>query len=207
MFESELGSSNEHCWVLLGHSDGDLWHGNMHKMSVGMPCSVAFDPDYVLRREEEKGDVIGFYHTHPSFPAHPSCRDDRTMWAMVCSFGKPMVCLIKGVDGLHAWWYVDDESPAEEFQVKQLGTFLFGVTPELYDIPRSDPTIGLELKDDPNFRPIEEFLPEDEKAEWIALQKELSEGQIHGDEFMVTNRTCKILPDKVKSDSTISKGD
>lgn len=165
----------EHCWVLLGHREGDLWWGHMHQMTVGAPCSVAFDPDYVLRREEEKGDVVGFYHTHPGFSAYPSSRDDATMHQWVCSFGKPLVCLIRGVDGLRAWWYVDDESPAEEFQVKRTGTFLFGVTPELYELPKSDPIEGLELEDDPNARPIEEFLPDDEKAEWLALQKELSE--------------------------------
>ena len=128
MFES----GNEHCWVLLGKADGDLWHGNMHQMTVGAPCSVAFDPNWVLEREEKKNDVVGFLHTHPTFIAHPSSRDDATMWGMVCSFGKPMVCGIRGTDGLRAWWYKDDESPAEEFQVRQLGTFLFGVTPELY---------------------------------------------------------------------------
>lgn len=142
MFES----SNEHCWVLLGHVEGDLWYGRMRKMTSGTPCSVAFDADWVTKREEEHGDVVGFYHTHPSFPAYHSSRDDATMQQWVCSFGKPLACLIQGVDGLRAWWYTDDESPPEEYQVKRLDKLLFGVTPALYE-------------DGPN-----EFLMDDEEA-------------------------------------------
>jgi hypothetical protein len=37
------------------------------------------------------------------------------------------------VDGLRAWWYTDDESPPEEYQVKRLDKLLFGVTPALYE--------------------------------------------------------------------------
>lgn len=129
MFESP----NEHCWVLIGHTEGDLWYGRMHKMTSGAPCSVAFDADWVMKREEEHGDIVGFLHTHPGMAAFHSSRDDRTMWAWVCSFGKPLACLINGVDGLRAWWYIDDESPPEEYQVKRLDKLMFGVTPALYD--------------------------------------------------------------------------
>jgi proteasome lid subunit RPN8/RPN11 len=160
---SKNNACNEHCWVLLGHRDGDLWWGRMHKMTVGAPCSVAFDSKWVLEREEKKGDVVGFLHTHPGMVGHYSSRDDRTMKAWCLSAGRPLVCCIQGID---AWWYLDDESPPEELSVKQIGKLLFGVTPELYEFDTGSPTAGLELGDpmgDPSFRPIEDFLPEDEK--------------------------------------------
>ena len=177
-WEEALASPYENMWVLFGEKDGDLWHGRMVHMAAGSPAAVAFNAAEVIKREEMHGDVVGFLHTHPSFTSHYSSRDDRTMKAWCLCFGKPLVCCIKGVDGLRAWWYLDDEQPPEDFQVRRVKKLVFGVTPDLYDIPASDPTEGLETKDDPNFRPIEEFMPEDELAEWQALQKELSEGKI-----------------------------
>lgn len=38
-----------------------------------------------------------------------------------------------------------------------------------------NPTEGLDLKDDPNAKPIEDFMPEDEKQEWKDYVKELEE--------------------------------
>src|ERR1019366_3872906 len=99
MFES----LNEHCWFLLGRAEGDLWYGRMHKMTSGAPCSVAFDADWVLKREEEHGDVVGFIHSHPGMPAVHSSRDDSTMRQWVTCFGRPLACLIMGIDGLRAW--------------------------------------------------------------------------------------------------------
>jgi len=127
-----FGSPNEHCWVLIGHAEGDLWYGNMHKMTSGAPCSVAFDADWVMKREEEHGDVVGFIHSHPGMSNHYSDRDDRTMKAWVTSFGKPLACCIVGVNGLTTWWFVDDESPPEQYQTERVGELVFGVTPELY---------------------------------------------------------------------------
>lgn len=176
-WENALQSPYEHMWVLLGYVEGDLWHGRMVPMSVGGPALVAFDANWVLKREEEYGDVVGFLHTHPSFTSHYSSRDDRTMKAWCLCFGKPLACCIKGTDGLTAWWYMDDETPPEYYQVRRVKKLLFGVTPALYEygMTMEDPAAGLDKEDDPNFRPIEEFLPEDEKAEWHALQKQFAE--------------------------------
>jgi hypothetical protein len=62
--------------------------------------------------------------------AHYSSRDDRTMKAWVLALGKPLVCCISGTDGLRAWWYLNDEDPPVEYQVKSLRGLVFGVTPE-----------------------------------------------------------------------------
>jgi proteasome lid subunit RPN8/RPN11 len=121
---------NENCWVLVGGWHEDLWWGKRVKPTEGTPVSVNFSADYVVQRDTKHHDIIGFIHTHPSFPAHYSSRDDRTMKAWCLSLGKPLVCCIQGTDGLRAWWYLNDEDPPVEYQAKSLRGLLFGVTPE-----------------------------------------------------------------------------
>lgn len=129
MFESP----NEHCWVLLGHAENDLWWGRMHRMTIGGPSRVDFDPDWVIKQEEENQNVIGWIHSHPGMTSHYSAVDDVAMKGWSVCMGKPLVCCIHGTDGLSAWWYVDDESTPERYQVKRVGKIIFGVTPELYE--------------------------------------------------------------------------
>jgi proteasome lid subunit RPN8/RPN11 len=76
----------------------------------GEPASVEFDAAWTLAREESKGDVVGFYHTHPSGPPNPSQRDLKTMRAWVGSFGKPLLCLIESDGELAAYRFDDDQS-------------------------------------------------------------------------------------------------
>ena len=121
---------NERCWILTGHYKDDLWWGFAKKRTEGTPVSVEFDWEYVLKNHEK---VVGFYHTHPSFNATPSETDDRAMHGFCLSLGRPLVCLIRDTDGLRAWWYVDDESEPEEYQVVKMGNLFFGVTPDLYE--------------------------------------------------------------------------
>lgn len=123
-----VNMANEKSWVLLGGVNENLWWGRMTKQTQGLPCSVEFNYDWTLYREETKGDVVGWLHTHPGMLAYPSSRDHRTMKAWVTCFGKPLVACIHGVDGLRAWWYMDDESDPIEQQVKKLSHFIFGVT-------------------------------------------------------------------------------
>jgi proteasome lid subunit RPN8/RPN11 len=65
---------------------------------------------WVLSREESRGDVVGFYHTHPGGLPTPSQRDLKTMRAWVGSFGKPLLCLIESDGELAAYRFDDDES-------------------------------------------------------------------------------------------------
>ena len=121
---------NEESWVILGNWEDQLWWGRMRKMTNGEPCLVDFQSkvERLLKREEVKGDIIGFYHTHPGFSATPSSRDDRTMGAWVNCFGKSLLCVIKGVDGVRGYWYDNDEDPPVECQVKRFGSLLVGTT-------------------------------------------------------------------------------
>jgi len=123
---------NEECWILIGKVGEFFWYGRRCFMTTGEPATVEFDFDYVLEREEKKGDVIGFLHTHPNMPASPSKTDDDTMRAWVNCFGKPLVCGIYGIDGLRGHFYIDDESdPIECEQMKRLPSrFIVGNTPD-----------------------------------------------------------------------------
>ena len=76
----------------------------------GGPASVEFDAAWALFREETRGDVVGFYHTHPAGQAGPSRRDLRTMRAWAGSFGKPLLCLIESDAALAAYRFDDDQS-------------------------------------------------------------------------------------------------
>jgi proteasome lid subunit RPN8/RPN11 len=96
--------------VLLGTRQGPFWHARRVRPTKGEPLSVQFDGAWVLIREEERGDVVGFYHTHPGGPPDPSQRDVKTMHAWAGSFGKPLLCLIEASGQIAAYRFDDDES-------------------------------------------------------------------------------------------------
>lgn len=87
----------EQCWVLLGTFDeeDEMWRLRVRRQVSGKPASVEADWRWALEREEERGDVAGFAHTHPAGAGiEPSARDVRTMEAWCSAFGKALVCLI-----------------------------------------------------------------------------------------------------------------
>ena len=98
----------EHCWTLLGHRRGRVWYARRVRPTAGGRLSVRFDAAWVLAREERRGDVVGFYHTHPDGPPCPSRRDVRTMRAWCSAFGKPLLCLIASPEGIGAYRFQDD---------------------------------------------------------------------------------------------------
>lgn len=85
---------NELCYILIGKRIGRFWFGRMVRKTVGTVSLVEFDWEWVLRREEEKGDVLGFWHTHET-DIRPSVRDADTMRAWVRCFNKELLCLIR----------------------------------------------------------------------------------------------------------------
>jgi proteasome lid subunit RPN8/RPN11 len=90
---------------------------------------VRFDGDRVLRREERRHDVVGFFHTHPGMVAVPSVRDLRTMRAWCSCFGKPLLCVIAGRDGVRGYRFDDDTSDGVELDAVELfpGGVIVGV--------------------------------------------------------------------------------
>jgi proteasome lid subunit RPN8/RPN11 len=101
----------EHCWTLVGRRQGRFWLARRMRRCRGEVAHVAFDAAWALAREEARGDVVGFYHTHPCGPAQTSQRDVHTMQGWVSAFGKPLLCLIESPDGLGAFRFDDDELP------------------------------------------------------------------------------------------------
>ena len=104
----------ERAWILTGRVDGEKWTIETHEMTVGRPASVEANWGWALAREEEQGDVVGFWHTHPAGAGtSPSGRDVRTMQAWCSAFGKPLLCLIseEGQEGEAAvYLFENDES-------------------------------------------------------------------------------------------------
>lgn len=86
---------NEICYILIGKRIGRFWFGRLVKKVIGSPGSVEFDWEWVLKREEEKGDVIGFWHSHPSGEIELSFRDSHTTIAWETCFYKPLLCVIQ----------------------------------------------------------------------------------------------------------------
>lgn len=127
MFKENI--RDEELYILSGKRIGCFWYGKISHYQLGHPHQVAFDYNYVL---ENQNKVVGWIHTHPVNKARPSATDHQTMTAWNLSLGKPLVCCIKGTDGLRAWWYFDDESPGVEGKVYRLGKDrLFGIVPSI----------------------------------------------------------------------------
>jgi proteasome lid subunit RPN8/RPN11 len=100
----------EQYWTLIGERRGRIWYMRRIGHRTGGPASVTFDGPGVLRREEERRDVLGFMHTHPDGPAQPSARDVLTMRAWCSAFGKPLMCAIACPQTLAAFRF-DPDSP------------------------------------------------------------------------------------------------
>ena len=110
----------EQCWTLVGRRRGRVWHGRRVRHSTGETASVRFDGLWVLRREEKRRDVLGFFHTHPHGPPTPSARDIRTMRAGCSAFGKPLLCLIASPEGLKGYRFDNDQSKGKELERLQV---------------------------------------------------------------------------------------
>jgi len=84
---------------MLGKMKPHYVRGRLVKKTMGNAVSVKFDWNWVLKREEKKGDVLGFWHTHPDGNLKPSVRDRKTMEGWINCFGKPLYCVIQNQCG------------------------------------------------------------------------------------------------------------
>lgn len=87
--------AKEICYIMLGKKKPYYVRGKLVKKTIGNVGSVVFDWQWALNREEKRGDIIGFWHTHPDGSLKPSKRDIKTMQAWVSCFGKPLLCVIQ----------------------------------------------------------------------------------------------------------------
>ena len=84
---------------MLGHFGLGSWGmGRLVYLSEGSATDVCFDSDSVFQRQVNRGDVVGFLHTHPNTDAQPSATDHATMGAWQVSLGKSLICAIDGQD-------------------------------------------------------------------------------------------------------------
>jgi proteasome lid subunit RPN8/RPN11 len=110
LYKLKRTAAVEECWTLVGARRGRIWHLRRIDRRAGTLTSVQFDGLAALQREEHRRDVMGFFHTHPEGPPHPSARDVRTMRAWCSAFGKPLLCVIASPLGLMAFQFIDDRS-------------------------------------------------------------------------------------------------
>ena len=105
----------EEYWTLVGNRRGPIWYARRIDHRMGEAANVRFDGLGVLRREESRRDVLGFFHTHPDGQPVPSARDVRTMRAWCSAFGKPLWCVIASPAGLAGFRFQDDSSSGVVF--------------------------------------------------------------------------------------------
>lgn len=126
----ETKMDNEVYHGMIGRIIGPWWFArSFGDDQEGSPGQVSFDWEKIMEREDSHGDIVGFYHTHPSFPGTPSSTDYATMGAWTLSLGRPLLCLIEGTDGLNANWFKDDESEHVRAKVRKFGKWYVGNVP------------------------------------------------------------------------------
>ena len=91
---------NEVFFALFGWNFGRSWYARGDFYREGTPATVSFDFDAVWPHRDK---LIGFYHTHPNWIAAPSVTDLNAMEALTTAFGKDLLCLIDGTNGLKAY--------------------------------------------------------------------------------------------------------
>lgn len=115
MIETRL---DEEAWMLVGYRIGPIiigWKEEaiLHGQS---PSHVTFNVD---ESQHQRG-LLGWIHTHPTFPAIMSGTDHETLRAWCFSTGKPLICAIKGTDGFRAFVLDDEDS-----DVRQIRCWMF----------------------------------------------------------------------------------
>jgi len=125
-----MATDNEVYLGLVGGIQGKYWWGVGHWDAEGTPGGVGFDWKLVMKRQLEHGDIVGFFHTHPNMSNKPSVTDYITMGTWNNTFGKPLVCCIRGANGLAAHWFIDDESRHVTGWAMQFGKIFVGRVPK-----------------------------------------------------------------------------
>lgn len=115
---------NEQAWTITGKHIGPLWYGWLTSPSEGEPSSVDFD---WAQAWQHRADVIGHFHTHPTFPAFVSSTDLGTMQAWTFATGKPLLCAIQGTDGLKAWAMDNEDAPLRRVRCWLFGNLFVGI--------------------------------------------------------------------------------
>lgn len=119
-------NENEVFYAVFGKRIGKIWVGRLQYYTEGKPAHVKFNPDKILEREKKKGDLIGFYHTHPNMNNGPSPTDWAAMQAWTSATGKHLLCAIKGKNGLAGWWFDKDIEDFALTKASKFGKMMIG---------------------------------------------------------------------------------
>ena len=87
--------------------------GRLVRWRTGSLAEVEADGAWAFRREERRGDVAGFFHSHPPGCPGLSSRDRRTMDAWVVAFGKPLLCAVACDGRVRVWLWLPREDARE----------------------------------------------------------------------------------------------
>lgn len=88
----------------------------------GEPHSVSFDSTRVVKHRKW---LLGFWHTHPNMLNYPSSIDHQTMYTWCNVVGRPLFCMIEGLDGEH----YDDPLNEDSVTPVMVSNYLFRTYP------------------------------------------------------------------------------
>jgi hypothetical protein len=128
---------HETCYVLVGKLESKPTKLKKRFKTSGGFASVQSDWTWVYAREDRRGDIAGFYHTHPpGSTAHPSATDCATMEAWASSLGKPLYCVIECGTKLAAYLF-DSDGYKKQVYIKKtfFGNFVLDVEHWKYSLP------------------------------------------------------------------------
>lgn len=110
----------EESLVLTGRRSGAVWLARGHRAVRGEASRVEADWRWALEREERRGDVLGFFHTHPpGTGTAPSPRDIRTMQAWCGALGKPLLCVIACAGETQSTIFQSDEHAGRDLPITE----------------------------------------------------------------------------------------
>lgn len=127
----EAGYPGEACGILIGEIDGDTrrvveaistrnaWAAADGEDGHGLNDRFAIDPADIVRADRSAAkrglDIIGYFHSHPEWPATPSETDRQWAWPII-SF--VIVSVRAGRAGeLRSWILREDRSQFDEEEV------------------------------------------------------------------------------------------
>lgn len=124
VYQGYDGGAEEICGVLAGaYGDDESVVHEVHQtenVAETPQIRYAIDPEeqlQVIESVEDAGlEIVGFYHTHPSGPPHPSETDaDRATWPGYSY----VICAFDGYPYLGSWRWTDDGFERETVVVEE----------------------------------------------------------------------------------------
>lgn len=113
-----------------------FFYGKLTDYNEGSPTKVSFDQFKIFEKIKAGENLIGFYHTHPNFLPDMSSTDVETMFGWLISEGKPLLCIINGINWLDGgrttrchkcFEHLETLMSTESDCVFKFGNYIFGM--------------------------------------------------------------------------------